>query len=485
MNLRARLPQLLKADRPSRAAGVAVALVSVGAATAVIYPLKDVAPAVSLGVVYLLAVVVVATFWGLALGVGTAVASAAAFNFFHLPPVGRFTLADSRNWVALSAFVVVAVATGLVAELARARAHEADQRRREADLSAVLARVLLGAERLDDALPVAAQRLAAALNVGSAAIELHEAMPSERQLAFPLESEGARIGTLLLPASLPVGERAGVRERVVPALGSILAAARHRAELQAEVVETAALRRSDEMKTVLLRSVSHDLRTPLTAILTATAALDPEHATGDSVAEVREVVTVAATRLWRLIEKLLDLSLLQAGRLEPRLDWYSIDEVLQEAVEQVPGAPEVFTLTVGPDLPLLRGDPGQLERAFANVLENAARYSAGKSVSVRVRAVGARVRVRIVDQGPGIPAGEQERIFLPFYRARDGDANHRGSGLGLAIAKGFVEGNGGSIAVESLPGQGTSFVVELPLDESGEQAAPRPAPAAPTEPAHR
>ena len=112
-------PLLLKSDRPSRTAGVLVAIASVGVATAVIYPLKQVTPVLSLGVLYVLPVVVVSTFWGLIFGIGTSVLSAAAFNFFHLPPGGHFTLADERDWVALLAFVVVAVATGLVAELAR------------------------------------------------------------------------------------------------------------------------------------------------------------------------------------------------------------------------------------------------------------------------------------------------------------------------------------------------------------------------------
>ena len=463
---------MLKSERPSRATGVIVGLAGVGVATAVIYPLKSVAPVISLAMIYLLAVVVVATFWGLALGIATGVLSAVAFNFFHLAPVDRLTIADSRNWVALVTFIVVAIVTGLVAETARSRATEADQRRREADLSAELARLLLGAARLEEALPVAAQRVAAALGVSSAALELRTVEADERRLAFGLESDGQPIGTLLLPASLPAAELARVRQRVVPALESILAAARHRAELQAEVVETAALRRNDEMKTALLRSVSHDLRTPLTAILTAADAFDAEHPTSASVAEAQDVVMVAATRLWRLIDKLLDLSLLQAGRFEPKLDWYSLEEVLQEAAEQVGGGSDTFNLSVGQDLPLLRGDPGQLERAFANVLENAARYSAGKPVSVRARMVGTRIRVRVVDQGPGIRPGEQERIFLPFYRATLGRQQDAGSGLGLAIARGFIEVNGGRITVESLPGQGTSFVVEFPVADLAPQVAP-------------
>jgi two-component system sensor histidine kinase KdpD len=219
------------------------------------------------------------------------------------------------------------------------------------------------------------------------------------------------------------------------------------------------------MKTAVLRSVSHDLRTPVTAILTAAGALDPRRPTPENVGEIRELVMEAATRLRLLIEKLLDLSLLQAGRLEPRPSWCSIDEVLHEAIEQA-GDSGVFRLSVEEDLPLLRGDAAQLERAFANVLENAARYSASKPVSVRARAVGERIRVRVVDQGPGIHASELERVFLPFYRSTDGMQSHLGSGLGLAIAKGFVEVNGGRIAAESVPGQGTSFVMEFPLGVS-------------------
>jgi two-component system sensor histidine kinase KdpD len=480
MTTRALSPSLLTAERPARFGGVLVALASVAVATAVIYPLKHVAPVVSLGVVYMLPVVLVSTVWGLVLGIAAGVLSAASFNFFHLPPGGDFTLADGRNWVVLSALVVVAVATGWIAEIARARAGEAEQRRREADLAAELAQLLLGSARLDDALEVAQERLAAAVGASSAVIELGDIPAAGEALAFALHGEDARIGTLLLSGAVSEADRARVASRVVPSLESILAAALHRAELQAEVVETAALRRSDEMKTAVLRSVSHDLRTPVTAILTAASALDPVEPTGESVAEVRELVLDAATRLSRLIEKLLDLSVLQAGAAEPRLIWYSIDEVLQEAIEQIECETSVFRLTADPDMPLLRGDPGQLERAFANLLENAVRYAGDKPVLVRARVFGDELRIRVVDQGPGIPLAEQQRIFLPFYRAAGAAAQHPGSGLGLAIAKGFIELNGGRIGVESVVGQGTSFVVEFPVVERRPElvsagAAPEPA----------
>src|SRR5438477_3529471 len=163
---------LLRSDRPSRLAGVLAAVGGVALATAVVYPLKRVAPVDSLGVLYVLAVVVVSTFWGLYLGVATSLLSAAAFNFFHLPPHGRFALTDERDWVALLVFVVVAIATGSIAELARARSRESAQRREEADLAAEMAELLLGSTDLDTALAHAGERLAAALGVPSAALAL-------------------------------------------------------------------------------------------------------------------------------------------------------------------------------------------------------------------------------------------------------------------------------------------------------------------------
>jgi two-component system sensor histidine kinase KdpD len=452
--------------------GVLVSLAAVAVSTGLVYPLKHLAPVQTLGVVYLLAVVIVSLGWGLTFGLATAVLSTAAFNLFHLPPVGELSLRHNRDWVGLAAFAAVAVAVGLVGELARSRARELEERRREADLASELAQLLLGAELLGDALAPAAGRLAQALGVSAAEIRLRAGGPAPRYEAprsagsLPLRAGDEPLGTLELPAGASPDEYNRARERVVPALESILAAALHREELRAELVETAALRRSDEMKTAVLRSVSHDLRTPVTAILTAAGTLDPLAPSPAHVGEVRDLVLDAATRLWLLIEKLLDLSLLQAGRLEPVLTPCSIEDVLHEAVEQIRAPSGGFSVSIDRNLPPIEGDPAQLERAFVNVIENAARYSAGKPVSVRARVVGERLRVRIVDQGPGIEAAERERVFLPFYRGAGADPAHHGSGLGLAIARGFVEVNGGRIDVESHPGQGTSFVVEFPLAAS-------------------
>jgi two-component system sensor histidine kinase KdpD len=179
------------------------------------------------------------------------------------------------------------------------------------------------------------------------------------------------------------------------------------------------------------------------------------------VADIRD----AAERLARLVDNLLDMSRLEAQSAEPRADWVSVEEVILAAVDDTAQPPGTFALSVDADLPLIRADAAQLERAFANLLDNSARHADGHPVSVRARAVGPRILVRIVDRGPGVPAAESQRIFEPFYRARGDADEHRGSGLGLAIVRGFVEANGGRVWVESLPGQGSTFVVELPLEQ--------------------
>jgi two-component system sensor histidine kinase KdpD len=173
-----------------------------------------------------------------------------------------------------------------------------------------------------------------------------------------------------------------------------------------------------------------------------------------------------------VVEKLLDLSRLQAGAAEPRPQWCSLEEILRETADELDPSGTRFGLSIDVNLPLIRADAAQLERAFANLLENAARYSGDHRVSVRARVVGDRVMVRVVDRGPGIAPEELTRIFEAFYRAPGQRAGHTGSGLGLAIVKGFVEANGGSVWAESLPGQGTSFVVAFPVERDALEPSP-------------
>jgi two-component system sensor histidine kinase KdpD len=444
----------------SKLVGVLVAALAVAATTAVIYPLRKHVPAVSAGPLYLLAVLLVSSYWGLWLGILTSVASAAAFNFFHLPPTGRFSISDPQNWVALLVYFAAAVVVSTLADAARARAIEADRRRREADLAADLARLILGGRDATEAFPDAGRRIAEVARLEWAEVELGWIDGDEQRVAIPLVSAGERVGTLLVPRSTPSAELEELERRIAPPLSALVSAALRRQRLEEQVVETRALRRSDVMKTALLRSVSHDLRSPLTAIRTAAAGVASKTVSDDERADMAAVIAGESDRLSRLIENLLDLSRLEAGTLEPRRDWYSLDEVVDAASQ---GFEAPLDLQVDPGLPLLQGDSAQVERAVGNLLENAARYSNGQPVAVRVSSAGRRIFVRVTDSGPGIPKEEIGHIFEPFYRMAGAPSG--GSGLGLAIAKGFVEANGGRLRVQSLPGQGATFVIDFPLPE--------------------
>jgi two-component system sensor histidine kinase KdpD len=152
-----------------------------------------------------------------------------------------------------------------------------------------------------------------------------------------------------------------------------------------------------------------------------------------------------------------------------------VEEIVRTAIEDLDVPEGTFRVMLDKDMPLIRADAVQLERALANVLENSLRHSGGHPVQVRGTGLHNRVMMRIVDRGPGVPAAQLERVFQPFYRSGTDETGHRGSGLGLAIARGFLEANGGRIWVESLPGQATTFVIELPLESA---AAPEADPAA-------
>ncbi len=456
----------------TKASGAAVAAMAVAAITLLVYPLREVAPVVGLGVLYLLAVLLVSSLWGAWLGLATALVSALAFNFFHLPPTGRFTIASEENWVALVVFFVVAIVSSQLAERARKRADEAEQRRREADLAAEMARLLLGSTELDESLRVVGQRIARTFELPSVSIQRGWVAAEARTRALPLLVAGSRTGTLLIPKNTPAGVVEALEDRVVPALEALVGAALERSELEAQVVETKALRRSNVVKTALLRSVSHDLRSPLTAITAAAGALGSDGLNEEEREELTAVVVEESQRLAGLVDDLLDFSRLQAGAADPEVDWVSIDDSVRSAADSLPAPPGGFDVDIEPGVPLVKADAAQIERALVNVLDNAARYAGAEPVTVRATSAGRFVTLRVSDSGPGVSRNELERIFEPFHRSGERSG---GSGLGLAIARGFVEASGGRLRAESLPGQGTTVILQLPLPDAEPAAKAIPA----------
>ena len=443
----------------STATGVVVSAVLIAAVTAIIYALRDVMPVEAAGVLYLLPVLLASSYWGLALGILTSIASAAAFNFFHIPPTGRFTIAEEENWVALVVFLVAAAVTATLAGAARARADEAERRSAEADLTAEMARVLLGGQNLDDSLRVVGQRIAQAFVLPWVEVETRWSDSDHRRRALPVVVDGQRAGTVAVPRATDDGTIGELERRVVPSLETLLTAARRREGLEAQVIETHALRRSNVVKTALLRSVSHDLRSPLTAITAAAGGLASPTLDEPARAELISVISTESDRLTRLVDNLLDLSRVQAGQLNPQADWTSAEELIEAAIAHVETPPAGFELAIEPELPLFETDSAQLERALANLVENAARYAGDEPVTIAAQRVGGEVAIRITDHGPGVPRADLERIFEPFHSSGD----HGGAGLGLAIARGFVEANGGKLRAQSLPGQGSTFSIHLPV----------------------
>lgn len=444
------------ADHAGWLSGLIVSVALVAAVTGAIVLLKPHVPVLSLSVLYLLVVLPVAVIWGLPYSIAVSVASMLAFNFFCLPPLYTFTLADSRNWFALAVFLVTAVVVSELAAGLRRRA-------RESALLAEIATSLLERGQVSGELARIASEAARALQVGRAEITLGEpAGRADDAERYPLTAGERRVGSIDLRQ--PRQGSAAARRRLLPALVSLLGVAIDRERLAAEALEAEALRRSDAMKTAVLRAVSHDLRTPLMAILASASALsqpDLEIRQQDRD-ELLATIGAEAARLDRLVGNLLDLSRLQAGAAEPEPAAWAIDDLVVQALDELGTAAERIEVLLPDESPIVSVDAWQIERTIVNLLENALKYSAD-SGAVRVQITSGRpdVLVRFIDHGPGVPRQELERIFEPFQRGTRNDGV-TGAGLGLAIARGFAEANGGRLWAESREGQGATFVLALP-----------------------
>ena len=385
----------------------------IAATTLVIAALKPFAPVISLGALYIVVVLAAAVLWGLPYAVGVSVVSLLVFNWFFLPPVHTFALDDASNWTALLVYLVTAVVTSELAARMRRRAAEAERRERDAALLADLAARLLEGGDLS---------------------ELVE-----------------RVERSTEPAAV----------RLEQAVASLVAIANERERLEREALEAETLRRTDAVKTSVIQSVSHDLRTPLATIEAALDGLQSPTIRLDArqQAELVDSVRHELERLKRYVENMLDLSRLQAAAAAPAQAIWTADALVEQALDELRDGERVL-VEVPDDLPPIRTDAAQLQRALVNVLENALKFSPPRHACHRCEPSdeGDEVILRVDDRGPGIDPGEAERIFEPFHHARGSG----GSGLGLAIARGFVSANGGRIWVEQGCAGGASFVIALP-----------------------
>ncbi|MFC9459094.1 ATP-binding protein [Streptomyces sp. NPDC056983] len=407
----------------------------------------------------------------LAGGLLPALASAAVgsllLNYYFTPPLHLFTVADPKNIVAIVIFVGVAVSVASVVDLAARRTHQAARLRAESEILSFLAgSVLRGENSLDALLDRVRETFAMdsvalleragdvepwtrAASVGPHPVE----RPEDADVDMPV---GDHMALALSGRVLPAEDR-----RVLAAFAAQAAVVLDRQRLQSEADQARTLAEGNRIRTALLAAVSHDLRTPLAGIKASVSSLRSDDVawSEEDQAELLAGIEEGADRLDHLVGNLLDMSRLQTGTVTPLMREIDLDEVVPMALVGVPDGS--VDLDIPESLPMVTVDKGLLERAVANIVENAVKYSPeDETVLVAASTLGDRVEVRVVDRGPGVPDTAKDRIFAPFQRYGDAPRG-AGVGLGLAVARGFVEAMSGTLTAEDTPGGGLTMVLTL------------------------
>ncbi|QCD58721.1 sensor histidine kinase [Streptomyces hawaiiensis] len=417
---------------------------------------------------FLALTVAAALLGGLLPALASAAVGSLLLNYFYTPPLHRWTIADPRNIVAIVTFVAVGVAVASVVDLAARRTHQAARLRAESEILSFLAgNVLRGETGLEDLL----ERVRETFGMESAALleragdvepwtcagRVGQGRPVERPDQADVDMPvGDHMALALTGRVLPAEDR-----RVLAAFAAQAAVVLDRRRLREEAGRARTLAEGNRIRTALLAAVSHDLRTPLAGIKAAVTSLRSEDVewSEEDRAELLEGIEEGADRLDHLVGNLLDMSRLQTGTVTPLFREIDLDEVVPMALGGVPEGSA--GLDVPETLPMVAVDPGLLERAMANLVENAVKYSPpGAPVMVAASALADRVEVRVVDRGPGVPDEAKERIFEPFQRHGDAPRG-AGVGLGLAVARGFAEAMGGTLNAEDTPGGGLTMVLTL------------------------
>jgi len=494
--------------------------------TALIALIQLALPTANLAVLYLLVVLFCAVTWGWWNALGAAVAAFLTYDFCFVQPRFTFSIQDPDEWISLLSFLVVAAVTSNLAARERARREQANRQASTATFLYDIGRAL-GGNDLDRGLRDVAERLVREFGLAGAVIATSDAggglhlrvavgacdgaldsapvgrvfqpsrqsgragrwvvlrsgagKPNDRVEGarhgrapvanFPLRRDDQALGMLRL-----LGRRDGFADdetRLLATVADRVAVALERETLREEANRAEILRRTDELRTALLNSVSHDLRTPLAAIKASAESLlqhdvawSDEDRDGFAAAIDRE-----ADRLNRLVANLLDMSRIEGGALRPNREWYDLGELVREVVARLGPSLKgrAVKLTIPDDVPPVALDYLMVDQVVTNLIENASKYTPlGAPLAVAVRETAGGVRVEVEDRGTGIPPDKRERIFDKFYRLETRGAT-RGSGLGLAVSRGLIEGHGGRIWVEAGAGPvespGARFVFELPRDQ--------------------
>ncbi|WP_316976486.1 sensor histidine kinase [Shumkonia mesophila] len=499
-------------------------MMAVGGAGAVAVFVERTLPLPNLSLVFLLAVLMVAVSLGTVPALITAVLSVIVYNFFFTHPYFTFSVSQDADVLTLLFFVLVAAVTGNVAGYVRRQLVEARRTaRRNAVLYEFSSRVA-AATGIDDVLWAVCHHVSATLGEVRSLVLMPGAddarhlciaagyppedrmsgadwtaaerswqqgrivgaplgIPSESSYLFiPLKTGRGPVAVIGIAFGGDGQSPSSDQRRLLDAVADQSAVAIERTLLARDVEQARLLAETENLRSALLSSISHDLRTPLVSIIgSATTLSSVEDAISpDDRHDLVGTILDEAQRLNRFVQNLLDMSRLSYGALKPRRDWVDAREIVGGAVHRLRDTLKPFDVdvTVGPDVPLLYVDPVLMEQVLVNLLDNAAKFSPeGGRIGVDVGRRGDQVDLQVKDEGPGIPPAERELVFDMFYRVKAGDARTAGTGLGLSICKGLVEAHGGSIRAQSGPGgRGAVMAIVLPAypqpAETAEDAEP-------------
>jgi len=448
----------------------------------------------TIALAFLLGVLGISASWGLRQAVFMSAIATLAFNYFFLPPIGTFNISDPQNWIALFAFLVTAVTASELSERARRGARSAIERRQELERLYAFSQLLLSSDNPAELLNLIPRYIVESFGIRSAALSLSSRsdvyrsgpnidglesrdlqliglrgeprIDAARQLAFmPLRMGMRVVGCMGVAGSVP-------SRQTLEAIGSLVAIAIERAGAVEKLSRAEAARESEQLRSVLLDSVTHEFRTPLTAIKASVSSLLGSRShlqEGHSPEETRELLTIIneeSDRLNRLIGEAAEMAQLDANKVEFRFDSAPIGNAVEEAFAELKQLliqhPVEVRIPAG--LPNARMDSAHIKEVLVHLLENAAKYSpAGAPVRITAEAKDQTLIISIADRGPGIDDFEQSLVFEKFYRGRNQRVQVHGTGMGLAICKAIVEAHGGRLGLTSQLGHGSVFYFSLPL----------------------
>jgi two-component system sensor histidine kinase KdpD len=485
----------------------ALALASIGVVTAIYLVWLRVTNPTIVALSFLLVVLIVATLSWRWVAIATSIVAFLCFNYFFLPPVGSWTIADPQNWVALFTLLAVSIVASHLSAQARDRAIEATASRDELSRLFDLTCDLLLTPQTEDAIASVAGYVAQRFDLRAVSISLREAdawrlhhsgvrtievdpkqldealaaarspqrpEKPQRPYAGQTRVEFGDRGVWLVPLRIgarPVGllalEGAELDPGTRDAIAGVTAIAIERISLLEERKETELVRRSAELKSALLASLGHDLRTPLTAVTLAANNLDASWLNDEQRHEQALIVQTELRRLNRLFQDIVELARIEANAVDAELEWVDPAEMVDAAARQADHALGSHGLKVVTevDKTLVRVDPRLTSAALAHILENAAQYSPpGSSITVTIAVADRDLEIAVRDTGNGIATQDLEQIFERFYRGTDARQQRFGTGMGLAITRGLLAAEGGRVRAANHPDGGALFTLAVPVE---------------------